>query len=273
MGVWREVWDPAIYLEHGDHRARPFFDLLARVGATAPAVVVDLGCGPGGLTQRLAERWPGADVTGIDSSEEMVRRARSEQRNARCTFVLEDVREWKPRRPVDVLVTNATLQWVPDHLALLPRWVERLGPDGWLALQVPSNFDAPSHTLMREVASSTRWRDQLGGVLRHGDAVAEPGGYLEVLAATGCSVDAWQTTYVHVLPGPDPVLSWVRGTGLRPVLAALSPADGRAFEAEYAELLRTAYPAQAYGTPFPFTRTFAVARRVGSGGPDDWPAR
>ena len=98
-------------------------------------------------------------------------------------------------------------------------------------------------------------------MLRHGDAVAEPGTYLEVLADSGCKVDAWQTTYVHVLQGEDPVLSWVRGTGLRPVLAALSPEDGATFEQEYSILLRTAYPARAYGTPFPFTRTFAVAHR------------
>jgi trans-aconitate 2-methyltransferase len=257
------VWDPAVYLEHANDRARPFLDLMGRVGARDPAVVVDLGCGPGGLTGLLADRWPSADVVGVDSSEEMVQRAQSGRHSGRCSFVLGDVRDWQPTRPVDVLVSNATLQWVPDHLALLPRWVEFLGPGGWLAIQVPSNFDAPSHTLMRELAGSPRWRDRLGGVLRHADAVAEPGAYLEVLAAAGAAVDVWQTTYVHVLTGDDPVLSWVRGTGLRPVLSALLPEDGVTFEVEYAELLRTAYPAQPYGTPFPFTRTFAVAHRTG----------
>lgn len=261
------MWDPKVYLEHADHRARPFLDLIARVAATDPAVVVDLGCGPGGLTQMLAERWPAADVVGIDSSVEMVRRAQSDERTAGCTFVLRDVREWQSERPVDVLVTNATLQWVPDHLSLLPRWVERLAPDGWLALQVPANFDAPSHILMRELADSARWHERLGDVLRHRDAAAEPGTYLDVLAAAGCSVDVWQTTYVHVLSGADPVLSWIRGTGLRPVLAALTTDEAGAFEAEYAGLLRAAYPAQPYGTPFPFTRTFAVAHRVDGGAP------
>jgi trans-aconitate 2-methyltransferase len=257
------MWDPDVYLQHADHRARPFLDLLARVPAVDPAVVVDLGCGPGGLTRRLVERWPAADVQGVDSSVEMVRRAEADNRNARCTFVVADVRAWRPERPVDVVVTNATLQWVPEHLTLLPRWVGQLAPDGWLALQVPANFDAPSHTLMRELTGSARWRARLDGVLRHGDAVAEPRGYLDVLAATGCSVDVWQTTYLHVLAGADPVLSWVRGTGLRPVLAALTPSEGAEFEEEYAALLREAYPAQPYGTPFPFTRTFAVARRNG----------
>ena len=255
------MWDPTIYLEHADHRARPFLDLMARVAATRPDVVVDLGCGPGGLTRLLATRWPDAAVTGVDSSEEMVSRARSGRDAPRCTFVVGDVRDWQPDGPVDVLVTNATLQWVPGHLDLLPRWVEHLAPGGWLALQVPANFDAPSHVLMRALAASPRWRDRLDGVLRHGDAVAEPSTYLEVLAASGCAVDVWQTTYLHVLQGADPVLSWVRGTGLRPVLSALSAADGQAFEAEYAALLRDAYPALPVGTPFPFTRTFAVARR------------
>ena len=258
------MWDPAVYLEHADDRARPFVDLMARVAARDPALVVDLGCGPGGLTRLLADRWPSAEVVGVDSSEEMVQRARAGRQIEGCSFVLGDVRDWQPARPVDVLVSNATLQWVPDHLTLLPRWVEALSPGGWLAIQMPANFGAPSHALMRELAGSPRWRDRLDGVLRHADAVAEPSAYLDVLAAAGTSVDVWQTTYVHVLTGDDPVLSWVRGTGLRPVLSALSPEDGAAFEVEYAELLRTAYPAQAYGTPFPFTRTFAVAHRDGA---------
>lgn len=267
------MWDPKVYLEHADHRARPFFDLLARVAATDPGFVVDLGCGPGGLTRLLAERWPTAEVLGVDSSVEMVRRAESGGLDARCTFVLGDVREWQAARPVDVLVTNATLQWVPDHLPLLTRWVQWLAPSGWLALQVPSNFGDPSHTLMRELADSPRWRDRLDGVLRHGDAVAAPEHYLDALVATGCSVDVWQTTYVHVLPGEDPVLSWVRGTGLRPVLTALSQEDGAAFQTEYAAMLRTAYPPQSYGTPFPFTRTFAVAQRPGPELAPNGPAR
>lgn len=168
---------------------------------------------------------------------------------------------------VDVLISNALLQWVPGHLALLSRWAGELPGGGWLALQVPANFDSPSHRLMRELASAPRWRDTLDGVLRHADAVAEPGEYLATLMDAGLRVDAWQTSYLHVLSGENPVLEWVRGTGLRPVLQAFDEAtndanDDRAeFEAEYASQLRQAYPARGDVTVFPFLRTFVVASK------------
>ena len=255
-------WDPAAYLRHADERSRPFHDLLARVDAQDPARVVDLGCGPGGLTRDLAERWPSAHVLGVDSSAEMIERAARYAVPGRCEFVQGDVREWTSDRPVDVVVSNATLQWVPDHRALLPRWVEGLAPDGWLAFQVPANFDAPSHLLLRELATSPRFKTLLEGVLRHSDAVEQPQTYLETLAGAGCSVDVWQTTYLHVLPGEDAVLGWVRGTALRPVLDALGPADTHEFIAAYTSELRRAYPRGAHGTVFAFRRTFVVARRT-----------
>jgi trans-aconitate 2-methyltransferase len=161
----------------------------------------------------------------------------------------------------DVLVSNAMLQWVPDHEKLLVSWCRQLNPGGRLAFQVPANFDAPSHRLMRELAESPSWRDRLYGVLRGADAVADPARYLDRLTRLELDVDVWQTEYLHVLPGPDPVLEWVRGTGLRPVLAVLSEPDAAAFSAEYAAALREAYPPQPYGTVFGFTRTFVVARK------------
>lgn len=260
------MWDPTTYLAFADERSRPFTDLLARVGAEGPRTVLDLGCGPATLTRGLADRWPRARVLGVDSSPEMVERAQALVVPGGCDVVLGDVRTWTPppgTGPVDVVVTNATLQWVPDHLGLLERWVDWLEPGGWLAVQVPSNFDAPSHVLMREVAAREPWRVSLEGVLRHGDAVAEPETYLARLAAAGCDVDVWQTTYAHVLPGDDAVLGWVRGTGLRPVLAALAPAEAAAFEAAYAAELRAAYPREPHGTVFGFRRTFAVAQKRG----------
>ena len=250
-------WDPEQYARFADHRSRPFFELTARIGADRPGCVADLGCGSGELTVTLAQRWPGASVSGIDSSAEMIARA---PQGVGVDFAVADAAEFDATG-VDVLVSNAMLQWVPDHRALLARWGKELSPGGWLAFQVPSNFDAPSHRLMRALAQSPAWRAQLGGVLRHGDAVATPAEYLDLMAAHGLEVDAWQTTYEQVMAGEDPVLEWVRGTGLRPVLAALSTPDAQRFTAEYAAQLRVAYPARPYGTVFRFARTFVVAHK------------
>ena len=255
-------WDPEVYGRWTNERARPFTDLLARVDVADPGLVVDLGCGPGGLTASLARRWPSARLVGVDSSAEMIAAARSldaEDVVDRVRFVQADLREWAPDAPVDVLVSNAVLQWVPDHLELLPTFASWLAPGGVLALQVPGNFGSPAHTLLRELAGSSRWRSRLPEAPRA--ATPGPLDYLARLAALGLRVDAWETTYLHLLDGPDPVLEWMRGTGLRPTLAALHDADQAAFSAEYAERLRAAYPEQPFGTVLPFRRVFAVAGR------------
>jgi trans-aconitate 2-methyltransferase len=260
-------WDPSQYARYSDERARPFLDLVARIFHDEPRRVVDLGCGPGTLTALLARRWPGATVEGIDSSPEMIERAAAEA-GAGLSFRVADVASWQPPPDADVVVSNATLQWVPGHRELLRAWAAALPADGWLAFQVPGNFDAPSHAMMRSLAESPRWAPVLGDVLRHHDAVAEPSAYAALLLDAGLAADVWETTYLHLLSGPDPVLEWVRGTGLRPVLAALAEADGTAvpdspsaaeFEASYAAQLRAAYPATEHGTVFPFRRIFAVA--------------
>jgi trans-aconitate 2-methyltransferase len=251
-------WDPSQYARYADERGRPFVDLVARIDCAAPRRVVDVGCGPGTLTALLAERWPAAAVEGIDSSPEMIARAESVPGIA---FRVEGANSWVMPADCDVLVSNATLQWVPGHQALLRSWASSLPAGGWMAMQVPGQFGAPSHTLMRALASSPRWARSVGSVLRHDDAVAEPAEYAALLLDAGLEVDVWETTYLHRLAGVDPVLEWVRGTGLRPVLAALSAEDGAAFEAEYAAALRSAYPATERGTLFPFRRVFAVAHK------------
>jgi len=178
----------------------------------------------------------------------------------RLSFVLADLREWRPERAADVIISNAVLQWVPEHLAVVASWPGMLADGGWLAFQVPGNFDQPSHQILSELAGSPRWRPLLRDVQLNRQA-GQPAEYLALLAAAGCEVDAWETTYLHVLQGTDPVLEWYRGTGLRPVLAALDPAAAQDFLAEYGARAREAYPPAPYGTVLPFRRVFVVARR------------
>ncbi|MCA2214737.1 trans-aconitate 2-methyltransferase [Jidongwangia harbinensis] len=255
------MWDPVVYRRFASERARPFADLLARVGADRPRAVTDLGCGPGDLTVTLAERWPGARVTGVDSSAEMIERARAERSGA-VEFRLGDVREWRPPADVDVLVSNATLQWVPGHRALLTAWAAALPAGAWIAVQVPGNFDAPSHRALREVARSEPFAATVGDVVRDAP-VDDAAGYAGLLVRSGAAVDAWETTYVHLLPdtGPDhPVLSWMDGTALRPVRTALDPGGYARFRAALGERLAAAYPARDGVVAFPFRRVFVVAR-------------
>jgi trans-aconitate 2-methyltransferase len=260
------MWDPAQYLHFADERGRPFYDLAARIAATNPAYVVDLGCGPGSLTATLAARWPDAEILGIDSSEAMIETARSAGYESaagagRLSFAVGDVAGWQPPRPVDVIISNAVLQWVPGHLDLLPRWTGSLAAGGWLAFQVPGNFDQPVHALLRDLVTSAQWRDKLTGIDLNRQA-GDPASYLDLLAGLGLAVDAWETTYLHVLPGEDPVTDWYAGTGMRPVLAALDAADAAEFTWQYSEQARKLYPARPYGTVLPFRRVFVVAHRA-----------
>jgi trans-aconitate 2-methyltransferase len=253
------TWDPQQYLRYSDARSRPFFDLLAPVRAEAPRSVVDAGCGPGNLTATLAERWPTARVLGFDSSPAMIERAQ-EHAGDRVHFAVDDATTWKPDNPVDVLVSNATLHWIDGHDLLAARWLEYLASGGWLAFQVPGNFNSPSHVQINELLAEPRWRDALPAGTRIGAESFAPEHYLAVLADAGAEVDAWETTYLHVLIGGDPVLEWVKGTALRPILDALGDGEQRnEFLAELGARLRTAYPPGPHGTVFPFRRIFVVA--------------
>jgi trans-aconitate 2-methyltransferase len=276
------AWDPGTYGEFGGERARPFVDLARRVEAThgRPGDVetaVDLGCGTGMLTAGLTEVWPKALVIGVDSSAEMLEVGRTAARQdisgGRLRLEEGDLREWRAVEPVDVIITNAALQWVPGHAELLPGLVRSLAPGGVLGLQVPGNHEAPSHALLRETVSDGPWARRLTDLVR-GDpegkpAVHTPSEYVDLLFDAGCDhVDAWETTYVHVLDpagehGADAVLLWVSGTALRPFLDALED-DGerQAFRDAYADRLSQAYPRRPYGTLLPFRRVFAVGRRA-----------
>lgn len=248
-------WDPTLYLTFDDHRSRPFHDLIARIGAERPRRVVDMGCGPGHLTGLLTARWPDAAITAFDSSAEMVAAARKRGIDAERA----DVVDWTPPADADVVIANAVLQWVPPHRELLPRWIAALPPGAWFAMQVPGNFCAPSHTLLRELAEEPRWSSRL--TLRDAMTVGEPSEYAELLSRSGAQVDVWETTYLQRLTGDNPVLTWISGTALRPVRDALDDVAYQAFTAELAPRLRAAYPTASDGcTWFPFRRIFAVAR-------------
>jgi trans-aconitate 2-methyltransferase len=255
-------WDPGTYLRFADERSRPFYDLIARVAAANPATIIDLGCGPGNLTAQLAHRWRGAQVLGLDSSADMIEKA-SEHRHERLRFLLADLRDWAPPTRVDVIVSNATLQWVPGHRDLLPRLIGFLSSEGWLAFQVPGNFEEPSHRLLRELAAEARFAEFARAV--EWPAAAEPVDYLSDLAELGCRVEVWETTYLHVLTGPDPVFDWISGTGARPILQALPKQQRDEFVMEYKSALRDAYPPRSYGTVLPYRRIFVVAQLTGAG--------
>ena len=253
------TWNPERYLSYADERGRPFLDLLARVPLTGPATVVDLGCGAGNLTRLLRERWPSAGVSGLDSSPEMIRRARADV--PEIEFAVADAADGTPSAPVDVLISNAMLQWVPRHLDLLGHLLDGVAPGGFLAFQVPGNMAAPSHRLLAELAAEVPYREHTRGLPAPG--AHDPQTYARRLLDLGCEVDAWETTYVHLLRGADPVFTWISGTGARPVLEALEDAGLREqFKAEFKRRLNLAYPPAEHGVLFPFRRIFVVAQKA-----------
>jgi trans-aconitate 2-methyltransferase len=255
-------WDPACYLSFGQQRLRAAADLLARVPLERPAWVADLGCGPGYSTRLLADRWPQARIVGVDSSPEMLAEAR--RRGPIAQWVRVDVSDWRPRRRFDLIFANAVLHWLDDHEALVPRLMSHLRPGGVLAVQMPKNFAAPSHALLRETAASGPWALRLAAVLRE-EPVGDAAYYYGLFSGSAISIDIWETEYLQTLEGEDAVLNWVRGTALRPVIKTLDGEQLAAFEARYAERLRKAYPRRLEDglTLFAFKRLFivAVARR------------
>lgn len=249
-------WDAGQYLQFADERTRPCRDLAARV-ALSPRRVVDLGCGPGNSTAVLMERWPEAEITGVDSSAAMIETAR-EAHPAR-TWLTGDIAEWTSDPPCDLVFSNAALQWVPDHGSLFPRLTKQVAPGGALAVQVPANFHAAAHTLMRELAYSKVWSGHFPERVREW-FVHEPAFYYDAVAPLAQRVDVWTTEYVHVMDSARAIVEWYKGTGLRPFLDVLSAADRERFLSEYGALLAEAYPKRADGRVlFPFLRLFVIA--------------
>src|SRR5689334_7846138 len=255
------AWDPGQYLKFAGHRLRPPIDLLNRIDATDPAHVVDLGAGAGNVTRMLKDRWPHADVVGVDDSAEMLAKAKAAAPDV--TWQQADLATWRPAQPVDVLFSNAALHWATDHARLFPALFATVKPGGVFAVQMPRNFGAPSHTSIAMAARGGPWRATLEPLLRPAP-VGEPAFYFDVLASHAADLDLWETEYLQVLEGEHAVKEWVKGTWLRPLLDALGDGERGQFEARYTELVDAAYPRRPDGrTLFPFRLLFIVAKPRG----------
>lgn len=254
------TWDPTQYLKFAGERLRPAIDLLGRVPLEAPADVVDLGCGAGTLTPLILQRWPQARLLGVDSSAAMLDKAR--QDNPAASFELADIAAWRPAAPVDLLYSNAALHWLDGHDALVPGLLEAVQPGGWLAIQMPRNFGAPSHTCIVDAIELGPWRAKLEPHLRR-RPVAEPGYYWRLLHERCATLEIWESEYLQVLAGANPVAEYTKGTWLKQFLDRLEPgAERDGFEAEYRRRVRAAYPPEADGrTLFPFRRLFILAQK------------
>lgn len=253
-------WQPDRYLRFADQRTRPARDLLAQVPLAAPSRVYDLGCGPGNSTALLLERFPAAEVTGIDNSPAMLEAARAACPEA--TFRFADLADWAPEGSVDLLFSNATFQWVPDHLAVLERLAASLAEGGVLAVQMPDNLAEPSHRLMQQAAEQGPWAAKLGAASAARDLLPPPESYHARLAPLFARLDIWHTIYNHPLDGVDGIIDWLGSTGLRPFLAPLEEAERQGFLARYRALLAAAYPLQPDGKVLlRFPRLFLVGVR------------
>lgn len=251
-------WDSAQYLRFAAERSRPARDLMARVPLETPRTVYDLGCGAGNITRLLAERWPGAEVIGVDSSPEMLAKARADGDGA-VRWEEADIRTWTPARAADLFYSNAALQWLDDHEHMLPRLAGLLAPGAVLAVQMPRNHREPSHALMIETIEDGPWAERLRPLIRR-QPVAAPEAYYDWLSPVVLRLEVWETVYWQVLDGDNPVVEFTKGTALRPFLQALEGEERQAFLDAYARRIGAAYPPRPDGhTLFPFRRLFIVA--------------
>lgn len=265
-----ESWDPGQYLKFADHRLRPALDLMGRIPLERPQVIYDLGCGSGNVTRLLADRWPRANVIGMDNSPEMLAQASASGDGAEPANVRweeGDLANWQPAETPSVFFSNAVIQWVPDHHELVPRLWSMLPSGGCLAIQAPLSWDMRSHQIMRETLDNGGANGRPLGCKDLRSAVGnrwvqDPDFYYDLLAPAAEHLDVWTTEYQHVLTGEDAVLEWVTGTGLRPILNGLGDSERDIYLEEYRRRLNVEYPKRADGfTLYPFRRLFFVAVR------------
>lgn len=252
------TWSARQYTAFEAQRTRPVRDLVCAIATTNVTRAIDLGCGPGNSTEVLRERYPDAAITGLDSALDMLASAR--KRMPDVTFVQGDIAHWSPEHRYDVILANASLQWLPDHATLYPRLLGYVGEGGTLAVQTPDNEHEPAHVLMRKVAAEGPWSgkvEQARALTRHA-----PPFYYELLKPLARNVDVWRTVYYHPLASHDGIVEWFKGTALRPYLDALDAGEKSEFLARYRRELEAGYPALRDGTVMlPFPRVFVVAMR------------
>ncbi|WP_058909987.1 trans-aconitate 2-methyltransferase [Entomohabitans teleogrylli] len=249
-------WNPALYLRFDSERTRPASELLTRIYHPQAAIIADLGCGPGNSTALLRARWPQGEITGVDNSPAMLEQARAALPD--CTFTRADIAAWQPPQPPDILFANASLQWLGEHTRLFPRLAGLLAPGGVLAVQMPDNWQEPTHRLMRDTAQALGYPAQAGR-----EALLAAQTYYDLLCSSGCEVDMWRTGYWHVMPSVEAMVDWLRATGLRPWLSGLDAAQQAAFLAHYRARLEDVCPPRADGQRLMhFPRLFLVARRA-----------
>lgn len=252
------TWSAKQYSYFEEERTRPVRDLVRAIPREHAIAAVDLGCGPGNSTEVLAGRYGSAQIIGIDNSDDMISAAR--KRLPRLAFEIADIADWQARRPMDVILANASLQWLPDHQSLYPRLISQLSEGGCLAVQTPDNLLDPPHRLAREVAATGPWSQKIGQV-RHPDR-HDAAWYYALLKPLCTRVDVWRTTYFHPLQGHQAIVEWFKGTALRPYLAALTPEEQQGFLAAYLQALTPVYPLLEDGTVLlPFPRLFVAATR------------
>jgi trans-aconitate 2-methyltransferase len=252
------TWEPQTYLRYSEIRFRAGLDLIARIPKRNYAQIYDLGCGTGHLAHILADTFPGSRVIGLDSSPEMLAEARREF--PAISWQEADINTWHPPNPPNLIFSNASFQWVPAHEKLFPSLLQSLSADGILAIQMPRHFESPSHLELKDLVKRSQWRNQLQPLLLA--TIPTPETYWRWLSPHARDLDIWESIYLQVLDGPDPVVNFMRGTALRPFLSALSPSEGDRFVQAFAERMAAAYPPQPNGqTLFPFRRLFMVAQR------------
>ncbi len=252
------TWDAELYLQFASERTQPSLDLIARTNVSNPTRIIDLGCGPGNSTEMLRQRWPQAEITGLDSSEEMI--AAASQAYPTEKWVLANAAVWEADAPFDVVFSNATLQWLPDHARLFPHLMAQVAPAGALAVQIPAHYQSPMHQVTLEVAQDPSWRHRMEAP-RNALTEEHPAFYYDTLQPLASHLDIWETEYYHLMDSPQAIFNWFRGTGLRPFLEALeNDKQKQRFQQMLLDGYTQAYPRQKDGRVlFPFRRLFMVA--------------